>query len=205
MSAQRNETQQADGAGLRFGSGHRAIRSEDAPLLTGRGQFTDDLNVAGQAHAAFVRRPSPMPSSARWTPRRRSNMPGVIAAITGRDLAADDIGDIPPVASFNGRDGKPMFQATMPVLAAERVRYVGEAVAVVIAETADQARDAAEAVEVEFDPLAAVAGRGARDGAGCAGDLAGARRATSRSTGRTAMRRRSMPRSRAPRMSSGCG
>ena len=82
-------------------------------------------------------------------------MPGVIAAITGRDLAADDIGDIPPVASFNGRDGKPMFQATMPVLASERVRYVGEAVAVVIAETADQARDAAEAVEVEFDPLSA--------------------------------------------------
>ena len=128
MSAQPNETQQADGADLRFGSGHRAIRSEDAPLVTGRGQFTDDLDVAGQAHAAFVRdRLSPMPSFARWTPRRRSKMPGVLAVITGRDLAADNIGDIPPVASFKGRDGKPMFQATMPVLAAERVRYVGEA------------------------------------------------------------------------------
>ena len=82
-------------------------------------------------------------------------MPGVVAVITGRDLAADNIGGIPPVASFNGRDGKPMFQATMPVLAAERVRYVGEAVAIVIAETAHQAQDAAEAIDVQFDQLAA--------------------------------------------------
>ena len=130
MSAQRNETQQADGAGLRFGSGHRAIRSEDAPLLTGRGQFTDDLNVAGQAHAAFVRTTVAHAVIRKIDTASAMNMPGVIAAITGQDLAADNIGDIPPVASFNGRDGKPMFQATMPVLAAERVRYVGESVAV---------------------------------------------------------------------------
>ena len=155
MSAQRNETQQADGAGLRFGSGHRAIRSEDAPLLTGRGQFTDDLNVASQAHAAFVRTTVAHAVIRKIDTASAMNMPGVIAAITGQDLAADNIGDIPPVASFNGRDGRPMFQATMPVLAAERVRYVGESVAFVIAETANQARDAAEAVEVEFDPLAA--------------------------------------------------
>ncbi|HEY5163390.1 MAG TPA: hypothetical protein VII81_10310, partial [Terriglobales bacterium] len=55
MSAQRSETQNADGAGLRFGSGQHAIRSEDAPLVTGCGKFTDDLDMAGQAHAAFVR------------------------------------------------------------------------------------------------------------------------------------------------------
>ncbi|MPZ59539.1 MAG: molybdopterin-dependent oxidoreductase [Rhizobiales bacterium] len=155
MSAQQDETQQADGAGLRFGSGHRTIRSEDAPLLTGRGQFTDDLNIDGQAHAAFVRATVAHAVIRKVDTASAMKMPGVIAAITGRDLAADNIGDIPPVASFNGRDGKPMFQAAMPVLAAERVRYVGEAVSVVIAETADQARDAAEAVEVELDPLAA--------------------------------------------------
>ena len=80
----------------------------------------------------------------------------------------------------------------MPVLAAERVRYVGEPVAIVIAETAAQAQDAAEAVDVELDALAGVAGRRARNGAGCASDLARTRRATSRSTGRTATRRRSM-------------
>ena len=64
-----------------------------------------------------------------------SQMPGVVAVVTGRELAAENIGAIPPVASFNGRDGRPMFQAGMPVLAAERVRYVGEAIAIVVAET----------------------------------------------------------------------
>ena len=131
-------------------------------------------------------------------------MPGVLAVITGRDLAADNIGAIPPVACFNGRDGKPMFQAAMPVLAAERVRYVGEPVAIVVAETADQAQDAAEAVEVEFDQLAA-APDVERAMAQDAPAIWRTRRATSRSTGRTAMRRRSTPHSAAPRTSSACG
>src|SRR4029450_5249686 len=65
------------------------------------------------------------------------------------------LGGIPPVPPFNGRAGNPMFHATMPVLAAERARYVGEAIAIVIAETAYQAQDAAEAVDVQFDQLAA--------------------------------------------------
>lgn len=154
MSAQRDETH-PPGAGLRFGSGHRAIRSEDAPLLTGRGRFTDDLNIAGQAHAAFVRAAAAHAIIRKVDAASAMKLPGVIAVITGHDLAADSIGAIPPVASVNGRDGKPMFQAAMPVLAAERVRYVGEAVAMVIAETANQARDAAEAVRVELDTLAA--------------------------------------------------
>ena len=155
MSAQRNGTQKADGAGFRFGSGRHAIRSEDVPLVTGRGKFTDDLDIAGQAHAAFVRATVAHAIIRKVDVAAAMRMPGVIAVITGRDLAADNIGGIPPVVSFNGRDGKPMFQATMPVLAAERVRYVGEAVAIVIAETAHQAQDAAEAVEVQFDQLAA--------------------------------------------------
>ena len=155
MSAQRSETQQSDGAGLRFGSGYCTVRSEDAPLLTGRGRFTDDLDISGQAHAAFVRATVAHAVIRKVDTASAMKMPGVIAAITGYDLAADNIGDIPPVASLNGRDGKPMFQATMPVLVTERVRYVGEAIAVVVAETADQARDAAEMVEFEFDPLVA--------------------------------------------------
>ena len=112
MSAQPTLTKIADGADLRFGSGNRDIRTEDAPLLTGRGKFTDDLDVAGQAHAAFVRTTVALPFRKVDT-ASAVKMPGVLAAITGRDLAADDIGDIPPVASFNGRDGKPMFQATI--------------------------------------------------------------------------------------------
>jgi carbon-monoxide dehydrogenase large subunit len=155
MSAQRRKTQAADGSALRFGSGRQAIRSEDAPLVTGRGKFTDDLDVAGQAYAVFVRTMVAHAVIRKVDVASAKNMPGVVAVITSRDLAVDSIGGIPPVASFNGRDGKPMFQARMPVLAAERVRYVGEAIACVIAETAHQAQDAAEAVEVQFDHLAA--------------------------------------------------
>jgi aerobic carbon-monoxide dehydrogenase large subunit len=153
MSAQGSDMQHAEGAGLRFGSGHGTIRSEDAPLITGRGQFTDDLDLPGQVFAAFVRTSVAHANIRKVDGASAAKMPGVLAVITGRDLAADNIGGIPPVASFNGRDGKPMFEARMPVLASERVRYVGEALAIVIAETPHQAQDAVEAVEVEFDQL----------------------------------------------------
>src|SRR5215211_6337386 len=146
----------SSGAGPRFGSDRSTIRSEDAPLVTGRGRFTDDIAVPGQAHAAFVRAPVAPADIGAIDVASASRMPGVLAAITGRDLASDNIGDIPPVASFNGRGGKPMFQARMPVLAADRVRYVGEAVAIVVAETAQQAQDAAEAVNVRFNASPAV-------------------------------------------------
>ena len=146
--------QKDNSAGFRFGSERHALRSEDAPLVTGRGKFTDDLDMAGQVHAAFVRATVAHAIIRKVDVARAIMMPGVVAVITGRDLAADNIGGIAPVASFNGRDGNPMFHATMPVLAAERVRYVGEAVAIVIAETAYQAQDAAEAIDVQFDQLA---------------------------------------------------
>jgi carbon-monoxide dehydrogenase large subunit len=143
------------GSWLRFGSAGDGIRSEDAPLLTGRGQFTDDLNVANQTHAAFVRASVAHAVVRNVDGRRAAKMPGVLAVITGHDLAATNVGHIPPIASFNGRNGKSMVQATMPVLATDRVRYVGEALAIVVADTAHQARDAAEAVQVELDALAA--------------------------------------------------
>jgi carbon-monoxide dehydrogenase large subunit len=155
MSTQQNGTQRDKSAGVRFGSERHALRSEDAPLVTGRGKFTDDLDIAGQVHAAFARATVAHAIIRKIDVADATRMPGVVAVITGRDLAADNIGGIAPVASFNGRDGKPMFHATMPVLAAERVRYVGEAVAIVIAQTAYQAQDAAEAIDVQFDQLAA--------------------------------------------------
>jgi carbon-monoxide dehydrogenase large subunit len=140
---------------LRFGSGRSELRSEDEPLVTGRGRFTDDVALPGQAYAAFVRAPVAHANIVAVDVAAARGMPGVIAVITGRDLAEDGIGAVPPVASFPGRNGQPMFQAKMPVLAADRVRYVGEAFAVVVAETAQQAQDAAEAVEVRFDQLSA--------------------------------------------------
>ena len=142
-------------SGLRFGSAHGAMRSEDAPLVTGAGRFTDDIHLPGQACAAFVRASVAHAMIRKVEVALAAAMPGVLAVITGRDLAAEKIGGIPPLASFSGRDGKPMYQARMPVLATDRVRYVGEAIAIVVAETADQALDAAEMVDVELDQLPA--------------------------------------------------
>jgi carbon-monoxide dehydrogenase large subunit len=138
---------------VRFGSDHGALRSEDEPLLTGRGRFTDDLAVPGQTYGVFVRATVGHAHIRHVDRARASAMPGVLAVITGADLAADGLGGIPPVAGTVGRDGKPMVAAAMPVLAVDRIRFVGEAVAVVIAETPSQAQDAAEQVLVEIEEL----------------------------------------------------
>ena len=143
-------------SGLRFGSGRDAIRSEDEPLVTGAGKFTDDINLPGQAYAAFVRASVAHATIEKVNVVAAAKMPGVLAVITGQDIAAENIGGIPPLASFNGRDGKPMYQASMPVLARDRVRFVGEAIAMVVAEKTSQALDAAEAVDVSFDQRSAV-------------------------------------------------
>lgn len=141
---------------LRFGSDRDALRTEDEPLITGRGRFTDDVNVPGQAHAAFVRAQLGHAELRRIDVTTAAKMPGVLGILTGRDRVADGLGAIPPLASFPGRGGMRMFAAAMPPLAVERVRYVGEPIAIVVAETAAQARDAADAVAVEVDELPAV-------------------------------------------------
>src|SRR5262245_46077148 len=142
---------------MRFGSARDTLRSEDIPLVTGQGRFTDDLVVPGQAHAAFVRAALAHANIRAVDTGAASRMPGVVAVITGRDLATEGIGAIAPVAIFNGRDGLPMFSTRMPVLAAERVRFVGEPIAIVVAETLAQALDAAEKVDIEYDHLPTVA------------------------------------------------
>src|SRR5688572_10358796 len=101
----------------RFGSDHGALRSEDEPLLTGRAEFTDDLNVAGQAYGIFVRATSGHAIIRGVDVSRAGSMPGVVAVITGADLTAEGLGGIPPVATTADRDGKPMVAAAMPLLA----------------------------------------------------------------------------------------
>ncbi|HUF93851.1 MAG TPA: xanthine dehydrogenase family protein molybdopterin-binding subunit, partial [Candidatus Limnocylindria bacterium] len=133
-----------------------ARRTEDGPLLTGRGRFTDDVNVPGQAHAAFVRAQVGHAELRGVDPSRALTMPGVLAVFTGRDLAADGLGALPPAVLLPGRGGRPMFCAAMPPLAIDRVRYAGEPVAIVVAETAAQARDAAEAVVIDATERPAV-------------------------------------------------
>jgi carbon-monoxide dehydrogenase large subunit len=140
---------------LRFGSDRGRLRSEDEPLLTGRGRFTGDIDVPGQAQAAFVRAAVGHAEIRAVDVAKAGRMPGVIGVFTGRDLAGDGLGAIPPAASFPGRGGRPMVVAAMPPLAVDRVRYVGEALAIVVAETVAQAWDAAEAVVADLAELPA--------------------------------------------------
>jgi len=143
------------GSQIRFGAADDDRRTEDVPLLGGRGRFTDDLGLPGQAHAVFVRAPVAHAELRKVDVSAARSMPGVLAVITGADLASEGIGAIPPLVMLPGRGGKPMFGPAMPVLAADRVRYVGEPVAVVVAEFLAQAQDAAEAVGLEFAELPA--------------------------------------------------
>ena len=136
----------------RFGRGARA---EDGPLITGSATFTDDIGIPGQCHAAFVRAPIAHGRILAVETARAAAMPGVIDIVTGKDLEADSVGPIPPLSTVTGRNGKPFVAAAMPVLASERVRYVGEPIAMVVAETAHEAQDAAEAVGIRFETLPA--------------------------------------------------
>jgi carbon-monoxide dehydrogenase large subunit len=135
---------------LRFGSGREALRSEDDPLLAGRARFADDAELPGQAYAAFARAQVAHGALRRVDLSRAAAMPGVLAAFAGVDLSKDGLGAIPPAVVF-----PKMLAAPIPPLAVEQVRYVGEPLAIVVAETAAQAEDAAGAVEVEIDELPA--------------------------------------------------
>ena len=135
---------------IRFGSDLEGMRSEDFPLLTGRGQFSDDLNVDGQLHAVFVRAPVAHADIDNIETKEALSIPGVIGMYTGSDLVAAKIGDVPAATSINGRNGNPMLHAPVPVLAHDRIRHVGEPVAIVVAKTIASAQDAANAVHLEL-------------------------------------------------------
>jgi aerobic carbon-monoxide dehydrogenase large subunit len=137
-----------------FRFGKSTVRSEDDPLLTGRGRFTDDLKTARHARAAFVRSPHGHAKIRGIDAQAAAKIPGVLAILTGADVG---LGGIPPGVLLPGKDGKPMFATAMPVLATDRVRYVGEPIALVIAETLAQALDAVDAVEVDYEALPAAA------------------------------------------------
>jgi aerobic carbon-monoxide dehydrogenase large subunit len=137
----------------RFGSGRSVKRIEDEGLLKGLGQYTDDLAPTGQLHAVFVRSPYP---HARIVSMDKSNaeaLPGVVQVVTGAELVAAGVQPIPTNPAFKRGDGSPVATPPRRALAHERVRYVGEPVALVVAETMQQARDAAEAVWVEYEEL----------------------------------------------------
>src|SRR3984893_17840339 len=109
---------------LRCGVGAGARRSEDGPLLTGGGRFTDDLSVPDQAHAVFVRATVAHGTIRRVDVATALALPGVLAIATGADARAAGVGAIPPAASFPGRGGTPLASAPIPPLAVGRVRCV---------------------------------------------------------------------------------
>ncbi len=134
--------------------GEPLLRSEDPKLLRGEGRYTDDLQLPGQAYCVMVRsRYAHGVIRAIKTDAARA-MPGVLAVYTGADLAA--YGLLKSSLPFKSRDGSEMRHTGRPALATDKVRFVGDPIACVIAETVNQGRDAAEAVEVEIDPLPAV-------------------------------------------------
>jgi len=142
-------------------------RLEDARLITGKGRYTDDFSYPNEVHAAFVRSPHPHARIVRIDAAPARALPGVLAVYTAEDYAAAggrgikhfalpaDAHDVKK-SSFHDWSGPPAFEMPQPVLAADRARYVGEPVAMVVAETAALARDAAERVAVQYETLPAV-------------------------------------------------
>ncbi len=147
--------------------GEPVRRKEDERLLSGQGRFTDDFNLHGQAHAAFVRSPYPHAKIRSIDTGAASRLPGVLAVFSGADCEADQLGEIPhdplPKTKFDlklhapeAAPGEPVFIGRHTILPTDKARYVGEAIAMVVAETKALALDAAEAVIIDYEPLPTV-------------------------------------------------
>ncbi len=136
--------------------GQGVKRREDYRFLTGSGNYTDDVDLPHQSYATFVRSPHAHAKIKGINKNRALKAPGVIAIYTGEDIAAAKINGLPCGWLITGSDGQPMKEPPHPVLAQGKARYVGDHVAMVIAETQHQARDAAELVEVDYEVLPAV-------------------------------------------------
>ena len=140
----------------RYAIGQPVPRSEDPVLVSGKGSFTDDINLAGQAYAVIVRSHHAHGVIRSIGTSAARAMPGVLGIYTAAELAIGGIGPLPPRQVMNNRDGTPMVSPTRYALANDKVRYVGDPIAAVVAKTLAQAKDAAEAVVVDIDPLPAV-------------------------------------------------
>jgi aerobic carbon-monoxide dehydrogenase large subunit len=138
------------------GVGARVARKEDRRFITGAGRYVDDMVVPGMKHAAFVRSPHAHAQIKKIDVKKAQAMPGVIGVLTGKELKADGIGNLICGWMIHSKDGSPMKMGAWSPLAFDRVRYVGDAVVVVVAETKGQARDAAEAVDITYKELKAV-------------------------------------------------
>jgi carbon-monoxide dehydrogenase large subunit len=143
-------------ASLRFGSGRAVRRIEDAALVQGRGQFTDDFLPTGQLYIHFVRSTVARGRIVALDTAQACALPGVVAVYTGADLKAAGVKPLPAAHSFPRPDGRPINPPVRHALALETVGFVGEAIAAVLAESADAAQSAADAIVVDIEPLPAV-------------------------------------------------
>ncbi len=136
--------------------GEAVLRKEDYRFLTGGGQYTDDIRLDGQLSAVFVRSPHGHAVIRSIDTSAAASAPGVVGVFTGADVAADKIGGLPCGWLITSTDGTPMKEPPHPILAQGKVRYVGDHVAMVVAQTLEQARNAAEMVEVDYEVLPTV-------------------------------------------------
>ena len=141
---------------VKFGIGQAVRRTEDPVLLTGKGQYTADVSWPGQAYAMAVRSPHAHAKILSIDTQDALEMPGVLSVFTGADMRAAGVGPLPANMVVTQTDGSPMIQPPRHALATDKVRHVGDPVAFVVAETLDQARDAAEAVLVDYEDLPSV-------------------------------------------------
>jgi carbon-monoxide dehydrogenase large subunit len=140
----------------KFGVGQPVRRKEDDTLVRGHGKYTDDFSLPGQAYAWIVRSSHAHGILKGIDSATAKAMPGVLGIWTGKDLEAAQYGPFTCGLPLKNRDGTPLLQTNRPALVTDKVRFVGDPVAFVVAETLAQARDAAEAVELDIEPLPAV-------------------------------------------------
>ena len=138
---------------IKFGAGQSLPRVEDARLLTGGGRFTDDINLAGQLYGVVVRSPLAHALIKSIATDAAEAAPGVAAVLTGPELEAAGANSLPCNVELECRDGKLNKTPQHTIICADKVRFVGDKVAFVVAETLAQAKDAAELIEVEYEPL----------------------------------------------------
>lgn len=138
------------------GIGASVRRKEDHRFITGEGHYTGDITLPKQTHAVFVRSPHAHATIKGIDTSKAAKAPGVLGIFTGEDVAADKVGGLICGWMIHSKDGSPMKAGGHPALAHGKVRYVGDCVAVVVAETVAQAKAAAELVEVDYDELPAV-------------------------------------------------
>src|SRR5258708_39162282 len=139
-----------------FGIGQPVPREEDPYLVRGGGGYVDDVQAVGQARAWVLRSPHAHAEVVRIDVTAARAMPGVLLVLTGNDAEVLRLGTLRPHIPRKRRDGTAAFTSSQPFLARERVRYLGDPVALVVAETLEQAKDAADAIAVDYEVLPAV-------------------------------------------------